>query len=87
MTAFRPRGVCSTKIEFEVDSEGIVHDVRFTQGCPGNSGGLARLAEGRPATELIELLKGTPCGMRDTSCPDQFAIALEAELAKRAVSN
>ena len=44
--------------------------------------GVARLAIGRKASDLIGVLKGVPC-RNGTSCPDQFARALEAELAKR----
>lgn len=81
MATYIPQGVCSRKIEFEIDEEGLVRDVRFTRGCAGNTAGLAILAEGQPATRLIELLKGVPCGLKSTSCPDQLAVALEAELA------
>ena len=33
--------------------------------------------EGRTVDEVIEMLKGIPCGKRVTSCPDQVAKALE----------
>jgi uncharacterized protein (TIGR03905 family) len=84
MSTFIPKGVCSRRIDFEIDDEGLVHDIHFTQGCPGNATGVARLAEGRSAAELIELFEGLPCGQKSTSCPDQFACALSQELAKRA---
>jgi uncharacterized protein (TIGR03905 family) len=84
MSTFIPRGVCVERIDFEIDDEGLVHDIHFTKGCPGNAAGVARLAEGRPAAELIELFKGLPCGYKSTSCPDQFARALSQELDKRA---
>jgi uncharacterized protein (TIGR03905 family) len=80
MPSFTPRGVCATRIDFEVDNKGLVHDVVFTQGCPGNTVGLARLAEGRPARELIELFEDLTCGRRKTSCPAQFATALSEHL-------
>jgi hypothetical protein len=32
------------------------------------------------AVDVIGKLKGTPCGNRPTSCPDQLAIALEEAL-------
>jgi uncharacterized protein (TIGR03905 family) len=83
VASFVPKGVCATRIDFEIDTDGLVHDVRFLQGCPGNAAGVSRLAEGRPATELIELLSGLPCGPNPTSCPAQFALALSEELEKR----
>jgi len=84
MATFIPQGVCSRQIDYEIDESGIVQSVKFTQGCPGNTVGVAKLAVGRPAAELIELLKGIPCGLKKTSCPDQLALALEKELARQA---
>lgn len=75
---FTPSGVCSRGIHIEVDDEGIVRDIEFDGGCSGNTQGVARLAVGRPAAEVAELLKGTKCGFKSTSCPDQLAKALEA---------
>ena len=76
---YRPSGVCSTKISVEID-DGIIKDVKFTGGCNGNTQGLSKLAVGRKADEVIEILSGIKCGFRNTSCPDQLAKALkEAE--------
>jgi len=41
--------------------------------------------EGRTIDEVINLLKGIPCGARPTSCPDQLATALEQIKAERRV--
>lgn len=73
---YTPHGVCSAKIDFELE-DGIVKNIRFTRGCNGNTQGIARLAEGMPVDEVIRRLKGTDCGGKGTSCPDQLAIALE----------
>ncbi len=69
MASFTPQGVCAVKIDFELDDEGLVHGLNFTKGCPGNALGLAKLAEGRPAAELIEMFRDVPCGRKSTSCP------------------
>jgi uncharacterized protein (TIGR03905 family) len=82
MPSFTPKGVCATRIDFEIDDEGLVHNIDFEQGCPGNTAGVAMLAEGRPATELVELFKGLSCGRKSTSCPDQLAQALTEALKK-----
>ena len=74
---FRPRGVCSMQIKFEIDDDKKVRNIRFLGGCSGNTQGVAKLAEGRDANELITLLSGTDCGGRGTSCPDQLAKAIE----------
>ena len=38
---------------------------------------MSRLVENRTVDEVIEMLKGIPCGIKGTSCPDQVAKALE----------
>lgn len=74
--SYTPSGVCSVKIDFEVE-DNIVKNVQFTRGCNGNTQGIAKLAEGMDIDEVIKRLKGTDCNGRGTSCPDQLARALE----------
>lgn len=78
---YRTHGTCSTQIELELDGDHIIHGVKFTNGCSGNLKGISRLVEGRRAEEVIDLLEGTRCGLKDTSCPDQLAKALKAALS------
>jgi uncharacterized protein (TIGR03905 family) len=73
---FTPTGVCSNKMKIEINND-IVTKVEIIGGCPGNTIGVSKLCEGRKVDEVIDLLKGVPCGMRGTSCPDQLAKALE----------
>ena len=75
-----PRGVCSKKIDFEIDEEGKVHNVVFTGGCPGNLKAIGKLVEGRDAKEVIKILEGNICGMKSTSCADQLAKALKERI-------
>lgn len=35
------------------------------------------ISKRKKVDEIIELLKGIPCGAKGTSCPDQIAIALQ----------
>lgn len=72
---FIPRGVCARKITFDIEGN-TVRNVRFSGGCSGNTQGLAKLAEGMDADELIERLSGIRCGFKGTSCPDQLAKAV-----------
>ena len=72
---YKTRGVCSSKILFDVE-DNIVSNVRFIGGCNGNGQGISRLAEGMPVDKVIDRLKGVKCGMKSTSCPDQLATAL-----------
>ncbi|MDR0425283.1 MAG: TIGR03905 family TSCPD domain-containing protein [Clostridiales Family XIII bacterium] len=78
---YEPTGVCSDLIEFELE-DGLVKNIAFTGGCKGNTKGLARMAEGLPAEQIIERLSGIDCGQRPTSCPDQLSLALKAALQK-----
>ena len=77
--SYKTRGTCSRQIDFELDN-GIVKNVSFFGGCNGNLKGTGALVEGRPAEEVIQLLKGMKCGFKPTSCPDQLAQALEKAL-------
>ena len=74
--AFKTSGTCSDRIDFEIE-DGVIKSVNFSGGCEGNLSGLARLAVGMNALDAIERLKGINCGRRGTSCPDQFAKALQ----------
>lgn len=78
---YTPKGVCSRKIEFDLEN-GVVHGLRFTGGCHGNLQGIAALTEGQKATDVIATLRGINCGGKGTSCPDQLSYALEAALAQ-----
>ncbi|MCD8095320.1 MAG: TIGR03905 family TSCPD domain-containing protein [Ruminococcus sp.] len=77
--SYTPQGVCSRQINIELD-DGIVKSVEFIGGCSGNTQGVSRLCKGMKATDVIEILKGTDCRGRGTSCPDQLAKALEEAL-------
>lgn len=73
---YRPQGVCSSEMIIELEGD-TIKKVQIVNGCPGNTVGVSKLVEGRKIDEVIKLLKGIPCGMRRTSCPDQLATALE----------
>jgi len=78
---YRTRGTCSQQIDFDLN-DGIISNVSFVGGCNGNLKGISRLTEGRSAAEVAEILRGTTCGFKNTSCPDQFARALTEALAE-----
>jgi len=70
--------VCSTSVSFDYE-DGKIKNVVFDKGCMGNTQGVARLAEGRDAEELVKLLKGVECrGI--SSCPNELACAIEEML-------
>ena len=73
---YRTRGTCSSRIHVELDGRKVKH-VAFTGGCNGNLQGISRLVEGMDIDDVIARVRGIRCGMKQTSCPDQLAQALE----------
>ena len=78
MYSYKTKGVCSSEIQFELEN-GVVTECRIIGGCRGNTQGVARLAVGRKAEDVIAICKGIEC-RGTTSCPDQLARALEQHL-------
>ena len=68
--SYIPKGVCSRKIDFEIEN-GIITAVKFTGGC-----GIGRTPE-----DVIKTIEGIKCGPKPTSCPDQLAQALKQAIA------
>ena len=73
---YKTKGTCSSAIDFEIE-DGILTDIKFIGGCPGNTTGVAALSKGLPVQEVIDKLSGIQCGFRGTSCPDQLSRALK----------
>lgn len=79
---YNTKGICAARVEFDIE-DGVVKNIGFLGGCEGNHKGLAALAEGMSPEEAAKRLRGITCGRRDTSCPDQLAVALEEFLKKQ----
>lgn len=79
---YTTHGTCSRQISFDV-VDGKVQNVTFIGGCNGNLKGISSLVEGMPIQDVIARLKGITCGPRPTSCPDQFATALQLYLDQK----
>ena len=77
--SYKPQGVCARGISFDIE-DNTVKNSKFSGGCSGNTQGVAALAEGMDANELIERLAGIRCGFKNTSCPDQLAKAVAKAL-------
>jgi len=76
---YRTHGTCSREIEVELE-DGIIKSVKFFGGCNGNLSGITKLTVGMKAEDVIAKLSGVTCGMKNTSCPDQYARALKKAL-------
>jgi uncharacterized protein (TIGR03905 family) len=74
---YTPSGVCSKQIDFDLDDEGRMHNLKFIMGCNGNLKAIGRLTEGKDAKQVADLLRGNDCSGRGTSCADQLARALD----------
>ena len=81
--SFNPQRVCSKRIDFVLDAENRLHDVKFLGGCPGNLLAIGKLVEGKDAKEISDILRGNDCGGRGTSCADQLSIAIDEALKSR----
>ena len=73
---FKTKGVCSRMVLVDAE-DGVITDCRFNGGCSGNTQGVASLVIGMKVDEAIAKIKGIKCGFKNTSCPDQLALALE----------
>ena len=75
---YTPKGTCSKQMVIDINEEDeTIKSVKIIGGCPGNTIGVSKLVEGRKIQDVIKMLKGIPCGIKKTSCPDQLSKALE----------
>jgi uncharacterized protein (TIGR03905 family) len=79
---YKPKGVCSREIVLDMDGD-VIRSVRFIGGCSGNTQGVAALAAGKKASDVIKALDGIRCGAKSTSCPDQLSRALKEALNQK----
>ncbi len=76
---YKTKGTCTHTIDLEIE-DNVVKSVDLYGGCPGNTTGIKQLVTGMDAKEVIKRLRGVKCGRKDTSCPDQLALAIESVL-------
>ena len=74
---YMPQGVCCRMMQVKVN-DGVIEDVDFLGGCPGNLIGIKNLVKGMKIDDVIEKFQGICCGDKSTSCPDQLAKCLTA---------
>lgn len=80
MYTYLPKGVCSTRYDFEIE-DGVIRRVTIQNGCRGNLAGISKLLVGMKVEDAISRMEGIQC-RGNTSCPDQMAQALKAYLAQ-----
>ena len=75
-------GVCSRETILDIDENHIIQNVEVIGGCDGNLKGVASILKGLKAEDAISRLQGLTCGYKNTSCPDQIAVALTEAIEK-----
>ena len=73
---YRTHGTCSSKIAFDLNEDGTIHNIVFTGGRPGNLAAIPKILEGWNADEVVARLAGNDCRGRGTSCADQLTKAI-----------
>lgn len=74
---YKTHGTCSRLISLDLDGD-TVRNVRFVGGCDGNLKAIPALVEGLTVDEIAQKLSGIRCGVKNTSCGDQLAQAVQA---------
>ena len=78
----RNRGTCSVLTKVELNNDHTIENVELLGGCNGNLKGICQLLKGMKAEDAITRMKGTTCGSKPTSCPDQISLALQEALER-----
>lgn len=81
--SYKTEGTCAREISFDINGD-VITNVRFVGGCPGNLKAIPILVEGMTVDEIESKLKDVKCGLKNTSCAGQLAIAVrEAKNAEK----
>lgn len=81
---YKTNGVCCREISFDLNN-GIVTNINFSGGCPGNLKMISKILDGWKIEDIINMCKGNICGFKNTSCADQLAVILEKVLEEEKV--
>lgn len=73
--SYRTQGTCSSVINFDINGD-VISNIEFIGGCNGNLKAISKLCDGMTVDQIEGKLLGNICGMRPTSCADQFAKAV-----------
>lgn len=74
---YKTKGTCSTQIKLNIDGN-VITNIQFTGGCNGNLKAIAKLVDGWTVEQIESKCSGNICGMKQTSCADQLALAVRA---------
>ena len=54
---YRPKGVCSREMRFEMDGD-IIRNVTIVGGCAGNLLGISRIIKDKKISEVLDAFRG-----------------------------
>lgn len=74
---YKPKGVCSQEMIFDINEDNTINNLEVIGGCDGNLKGINQLLKGMSIDFVINRLEGVKCRFKNTSCPDQIAQALK----------
>lgn len=74
--SYTTSGTCSKVITFDKGENGVITNVKFFGGCPGNLAAISKLVNGMTADQINNILAVNRCGGKPTSCADQLAKAV-----------
>ena len=77
---YRMQGTCARSVSFDIDENGLLHNIEFVGGCNGNLKAISKLCEGKSAAEVADILEGNTCGYKNTSCADQLSKGIKKAL-------
>lgn len=80
--SYKTTGVCARTIDYDLDENGKIYNLRFEGGCNGNLKAIGKLLEGTDAMHAAEILKGNNCNGKGTSCADQLSKSIIKALEK-----
>lgn len=78
---YQTQGTCCRLMQVKISDDGIINDVDFLGGCPGNLMGIKQIIKGMKVEDVIAKFSGIKCGDKPTSCPDQLARCLRENYA------
>ncbi|MDR2461426.1 MAG: TIGR03905 family TSCPD domain-containing protein [Deltaproteobacteria bacterium] len=78
---FKTKGICPKALSFDID-DGILSNISFKGGCPGNLRAIAKLVEGQDAQKIAKHLEGINCLNKGTSCANELSKAIKKVLSR-----
>lgn len=70
-------GTCCKQFKCDITDGQFIHNITFKGGCKGNLQALSRLLEGQSVDYARSMLADITCGIKPTSCMQEFVKGLD----------